>query len=350
MARPRQIISSLAAVATAATVVAVAVAPGLAAAADHLDAPNLGSIHVGADDSLSVTKANGPLDIDDTYVFRAADPTRTVLALTVNPAINLGIGPSTFAAGARYTFNVDTTGDAKADLRYVVTFGDPDARGVQHYTVSLAMGDGDARTVASGFTGDAKGQPISHDGVMAFAGPRSDPFFFDLLGFLGSIKGQGTRRLDDGKQSDFFAHLNGLGIVLEVPDSQLGGSGASIGVWTTTSSWNGSTWVQADQMGRPAINTVFNASVADKEAFNVTPPSEQRTALGGRFRNNIIGVLEALGGYKATDAGAIADILLPDVLTYRVGSVAAGPLNGRGLADDVIDVELGLVTQGAVPT
>jgi hypothetical protein len=30
--------------------------------------------------------------------------------------------------------------------------------------------------------------------------------------------------------------------------------------------------------------------------------------------------------------------------------VAAGPLNGRGLADDVIDVELNLVTKGAVPT
>jgi hypothetical protein len=29
-----------------------------------------------------------------------------------------------------------------------------------------------------------------------------------------------------------------------------------------------------------------------------------------------------------------------------VGSVAAGPLNGRGLADDVIDAELNIVTGG----
>ena len=38
------------------------------------------------------------------------------------------------------------------------------------------------------------------------------------------------------------------------------------------------------------------------------------------------------------------------MLTYTVGTTAAGPLNGRGLADDVIDVELNLVTKGAVPT
>ena len=80
----------------------------------------------------------------------------------------------------------------------------------------------------------------------------------------------------------------------------------------------------------------------------MTPPSLQPTT--GNFRSNVIGTLEALGGYSASAAGAIADILLPDVLTYTVGTKAAGPLNGRAPADDVIDVELGLVTQGAITT
>src|SRR5437867_2207207 len=92
----------------------------------------------------------------------------------------------------------------------------------------------------------------------------------------------------------------------------------------------------------------LNHTSADKEAFNVTPPSLQPTT--GNFRSNVIGTLEALGGYSASAAGAIADILLPDVLTYTVGTKAAGPLNGRAPADDVIDVELGLVTQGAITT
>jgi len=77
--------------------------------------------------------------------------------------------------------------------------------------------------------------------------------------------------------------------------------------------------------------------------------------MGGKFRNNMIAVLKALSALSGTaytdaQAAGIADLLLPDVLTYTVGTTAAGPLNGRGLADDVIDVELNLVTKGAVPT
>ena len=45
----------------------------------------------------------------------------------------------------------------------------------------------------------------------------------------------------------------------------------------------------------------------------------------------------------------LADILLPDILTVDL-SQDTGFLNGRGLADDVIDAELGLITEGAVTT
>ena len=104
-------------------------------------------------------------------------------------------------------------------------------------------------------------------------------------------------------------------------------------------------------MGRPAINTVFNPA-ADKIAFNKTAPYQQPTAMGGKFRSNVIGTLEAFsaldseGAYAPADAATLAGILLPDELRYDVGSAAAGPLNGRGLADDVIDVELNIVTGG----
>ena len=43
----------------------------------------------------------------------------------------------------------------------------------------------------------------------------------------------------------------------------------------------------------------------------------------------------------------IADFLLPDVLTYDT-TTAAGGLNGRDLDDDVIDIELGITTNGSV--
>jgi len=149
-----------------------------------------------------------------------------------------------------------------------------------------------------------------------------------------------------GPGIDFFASFNTNAIVLELPNETLSDTSGAIGVWATT--LDRTTGSMIDQMGRPAINTVFNHTVADKQAFNVTPPAQQPTT--GNFRSNVITTLESLGGYGLTAAGGIADFLLPDVLTYTVGTTAAGPLNGRAPADDVIDVELGLVTQGAITT
>ena len=49
----------------------------------------------------------------------------------------------------------------------------------------------------------------------------------------------------------------------------------------------------------------------------------------------------------AGDALGIAEILLPDILTFDYSS-SAGFLNGRRLQDDVIDIELSLVTNGKI--
>jgi hypothetical protein len=333
------------AIAAAALVLTLGIAPLLSSGADHLDAPSLGRVSVDAMDNLSVSKVRGPLDINDVYVFDGSAAT-TALVMTVNPAVNL-IGPATFAAGAEYALNIDWSGDAVADSRLITTFGDPDARGVQHYTVKR-----DGQAIASGFTDTAKGKAQGRSGAQAFAGIRSDPFFFDLIGFLGSVKHQGTDSLGN-TPSDFFIGLNTMAIVVEVPNAMLGGNGTSIGVWATTSLGG----AQADQMGRPAINTVFNGTAADKELFNLTAPANQPTAAGGKFRTNVIntlvGLSTALGDpYTAAQAGGIATLLLPDVMTYTVGTDAnflAG-LNGRDLDDDVIDLELAIATNGVVPS
>ena len=346
MNRSRSALKWVAFLAVTSLILTIAAAPLFVGAADHLDAPSLGHVSVDGSGNVSVVKNGGQLDINDLYAFKSASAGWTTLALTVNPAINV-LGSTTFASNGAYTFNIDTNGDARADHRYVVTFGNADPNGIQHYDVKA-----DGKAMASGFTGP-KGMARNR-GIRAFAGPRSDPFFFDLIGFLGSVKGQGTRRFDDGNQSDFFIGLNTLGIVLEVPNAALGGNGHLIGVWATTASQDANgVWHQVDQMGRPAINTVFNAAAADKEAFNHTAPADQPTT--APFRANVIATLIALSALSGTSytpeqAGGIADLLLPDMLTYTVGTTAAGPLNGRGLADDVIDFELNLVTNGAVPT
>lgn len=335
-------------------------APLLTTGADHLDAPALGGLTNMAGE-FAPHSEHGDRDINDVYVFEGRNASRTVLAMTTNPAANL-FGAE-FGTNVRYVINVDRTGDARQDLAYVWRFGSVNGGGAQKYTVTRYTG-ANARSLATGVkigSGWTSGSGVgtAKGGAKVFAGVRSDPFFFDLTGFAGTVFGVGSDSLGDNP-TDFFTPLNTNAVVIEVPDDAIGAT--NIGVWGTTSYWNGSSWAGADQMGRPAINTVFNTSLVDagagttKNQFNTTPPSQQRTAFGGKFRTNVITTLmninAALGtgcdDYDAATAAAIADILLPDVLTYDTSTAAAGPLNGRALADDVIDIELGLTTNGCV--
>jgi hypothetical protein len=319
-------------------VAAVALALGTAApagyGADHLDAPGL-------------TSPNGRLDADinDVYAFQASDPGRTVLAVTTHPAVGVFAGPD-YATDVRYRLNVDRDGDARPDLAFVVTFGAASG-GHQRYTVRRYTG-ANARTLAHGVTlgGGTTGTPstLKGDGRV-FAGLRSDPFFFDLGAFRKAVLGADIPdragfcdQTGDPMGIDFFAALNTNAIVIELPDEALG---TAIGVWATTTDASG----RIDRMGRPAINTVFNSG-ADKNRFNQGDPASDFAGFSG----NVVHKLMALGGYDETTATGIAHVLLPDMLTYDTSTTAQGPLNGRAPADDVIDVELGLVTQGAIPS
>ena len=155
-------------------------------------------------------------------------------------------------------------------------------------------------------------------------------------------------------QSDFFAELNTLAIVLEVPDSELG---TDIGVWGTTSVRpTGKASVQNDRMGRPAINTavnssgpIVNAPTENKNVFNAGLPRDDAANFTGAAVDALLAYSSLGTQYTVAEAEAIAAILLPDILTYNTGTAADySMLNGRAPADDVIDISLSLVTNGAV--
>jgi hypothetical protein len=71
------------------------------------------------------------------------------------------------------------------------------------------------------------------NGMKVFAGPRDDPFFFDLTQFKKIIAGTATGFLPAGASTDAFAGTNVMSVVVEVPKSMLGGSG-SLNVWVET--------------------------------------------------------------------------------------------------------------------
>lgn len=110
-------------------------------------------------------------------------------------------------------------------------------------------------------------------------------------------------------------------------------------------------YAQEDQMGRPAINTVFVTS-ADKDNFNETIPSNQGAAFAGKFETQLLALnagytTNALGMDAATFTGALAT----DVLTVATSGATTffdgtNVLTGRNLADDVISTELLLIFGG----
>ncbi|WP_300566114.1 DUF4331 family protein [Flavobacterium sp.] len=116
------------------------------------------------------------------------------------------------------------------------------------------------------------------------------------------------------------------------------------------------TFVQQDQMARPAINTVFIASGTPKDNFNSAIPS----AMGASYQSVFQSRLLALNaGYTTNalgqDAATFTGLLSTDVLNVKKTGVTTffdgtNVLTGRALADDVIDVELLLIFGGPAGT
>lgn len=310
-------------------------------ASDHLDAPTV--------------RADGRIDINDIYVFQGQDAAHTVLAMTVDPAAGI-LSPTSFRPGALYQFNVSTDGDTIPEIAYRVKFGGV-SNGKQHISVhradwatNAASGAG-GRSIGSGSTDQA----INLDGGgWAWAGLRDDPFFFDLNAFkhfkATLLAGGGLTDLGglvlcgrtNPSPTDFFLGFNGMAIVLEVPDSALGGG--TVKVWANTLVDENGQLTQVDRMGLPGINTIFNHTDLTKEAYNRANPMNDVA----NYTDDVAGVVSLVTTLAGTGApgypAAIAAALLPDVITYNTATEANfADLNGRTLRNDVIDVALTVV-------
>jgi hypothetical protein len=69
-------------------------------------------------------------------------------------------------------------------------------------------------------------------GIKVFAGPRDDPFFFDLNQFKKIIAGTATSFNKPG--DDSFKGTNVLSLVVEVPKSLLNATTGKVNVWVET--------------------------------------------------------------------------------------------------------------------
>lgn len=210
--------------------VGVAIAGGVIFAADHIDAPAVTG-------PGSTSPGN---DITDIYAFQSpADNTKMVFALNTQGLLSPGASATaTFPSGVMYEINIDNTGDNVEDLviQCLVQNGKmrvygPVAPGTTG-TTSMVKTNGPVTEVAvTAYAAAAPTVATNSNGIKVFAGPRDDPFFFDLVRFKEIIAGTQTAFRNPGVDS--FAGTNVMSIVVEVPKTLLG-SAATINVWGET--------------------------------------------------------------------------------------------------------------------
>ena len=318
----------------------------VAPAADHRDGP----IFVN-------TQAAGQGDINDIYVYVSpSNPANTVLTLTFQPFPGV-LSPATTDPTQTYDIHIDNSNplDAIEEITFRVTYGAPDASGVQPVTL---RGLPSAKfppngIIASGKTG--QNIPIFGGTGMFRSAIHDDPFFFDSGAFTSAITAGDLTKFPrpPGQAKNFFGpNGNTFAIVIELPSTKLTPiANGIIGVWVTINDKNGN---QIDRMARPAINTALIPPVPRnnlargerRNAFNAGLPRNDRRD----FKADMVSILTDPNYYfreSAATADAISNALLPDLLAFQIGNTAGygnfvgGNLgNGRHLTDDVIDTTL----------
>ncbi len=282
------------------------------------------------------------LDFTDMFAFpKPGDAGKSILIMNVHPSAAANPpGPTTnepFAPGAIYELKIDTNGDHVADIAYRMLFSSGEG-GAQTATLRRVTGEQAAGTGDDGETiiehapvsSGADAHVTEAGDFRFFAGWRSDPFFFDVLGALNNLQFTGN---------DFFTDKDVCSIVMEVPNSALGHK--KMGLWSRTIDGAGGKWVQADR-GARSSQAVFLAGAANAAYMAAQPVDD------AQFVAAFAHSLEHAGGYTPEEATRVAGTLLPDIMPYDPNLAASYPHNGRIPSDDVADQFLPILTNGKV--
>lgn len=140
---------------------------------------------------------------------------------------------------------------------------------------------------------------------------------------------------------------------------------------TPTPTPSTTTFVQVERLGRPAVNEGLIASNSNLNLWNSIPPTLDLdpSAAAVALRAEAINTIDLANPSDNTTATNIALAFLPDVMRVDTGltmnvsdtaysfslvnlgsNVRPTPVSGRKLEDDVVDITLSVLTDGAVTT
>ena len=343
--------------AAAGTSIALALALGLytlrpAPASDHQDSP------------LTVSRPG--IDITDVYVYPSPrDTNSVVLAMDVSPFIPTGMGTTRqFDPGAMYQFHIGTGDDFTTDL--AIQFkasGTGTGQQIAMYGPAKPISDGVQSRFGTATGSVAYGKTTTlPNGIKFFAGPREDPFYFDLVQFLKIVPDRDFHNQPNPVApsaicfrkegaSDTLAGFNVLQLAVEVPRTLLAdrtGKVGRINVWTTTSlpiddataqstsasallagvasrfntlvgtpSADTATYVQIERLGRPAVKEATE-NFADHDKTNRSLITEDTV-----LAQSILTFEKKAAHRSDAVANAALHVLIPDAIEADLS--APGP-------------------------
>jgi len=343
-------------------------------------------------------------DITDVYLFPAPDnANNVVLAMDIHPLIPAGMsGKVTLDPSVLYEFKLShgplgTTAPPDTAIQ-VLAHGTGSSQTVSVYAKTAKAIYRPSTTGTLLGTIPFNTQWKLSDGIVAFAGPRADPFFFDLFQFFtilpdrnaanprtgntlgtstptfngypkGSTSGPGGYACSTAASTNALTQINGgfdvVSIVLEVPKTLLVAKGQSpiVHLWATTSVPYGGEPVsptmayhQIEVLSRPAVKELFEV-FADHIKTNYNDPFNDPEIFYA-----VDNFMQHVAGRSVAISRVVRNVLYPNELAadlsqsgpaaylgVETGGATGSKFGGRGLTDDVIDLSLGVVFGNTVP-
>jgi hypothetical protein len=195
-------------------------AAGILFAADHADSPTI---------------TGKTTDITDVYAFQSpTTSTNMVFVMNTQGLLSpTATGAASFDTNTMIELNIDNNGDNVEDLVVQCVFNN----GIMYVYGPIKPSSTGEKSIVEGSASitvpiTPYGQTAvtaTQNGFMAFAGPRDDPFFFDLDQYKKVIAGTATSFNNPG--NDSFKGTNVMSIVLEFPKTLLAATTGKVNVW-----------------------------------------------------------------------------------------------------------------------
>ena len=293
-------------------------------------------------------------DLNDTYVFQSNDEGYTTFISSSNPsAPGSAVSPSgvMFGLDGLYNLHIAQNANFVAGMTLTFSFEEENFKVHKIDSPNAAVGE-TGESLGSGKVGEIETMP---NGIRIWTGRGQDPFFGNGVGVakFNAAKQNGRFEpqlfMEDG---DLFAGSAASFIVVDIPNELLGDE---VKFFTTTSVPHKGEWSQVDRHANVLFPYVFLADTpAVQEDHEQHRPDldviERRQAIV----HNVfwaVSVSKAIQDEVMEYANNVADMVMPDVLTYTPGTIASyavDRLNGRALHDDAMNTVLQLMTGVAI--